>query len=93
MIKKDDRSEAEKATHTLAVVGRDSFLSGWGMAKGGFSRAAWACGPDVNPDRVFNWVKARGDMKYVTFVDLRTYRPPRGTKHFHIYVADQHNEK
>jgi hypothetical protein len=26
-------------------------------------------------------------MRYVALVDLRTYRPPRGTAHWHIYVA------
>jgi len=88
MIRQDDRTEEQKKTHIWGVVGRDSFLSGWGGASGGYSRAAWACGPDVNADRVERWVRSRGDMKYVTVVDLSTYRPPRGTAHFHIYVVD-----
>ena len=88
MKKKDGRTEAQQKTHWLGVVGRDSFLSGWGKAKGGYSRACWACNPEeVNIDRVEKWVRSRSDMKYVNVVDLRTYRPPRGTSHFHIYVV------
>lgn len=89
MIREDDRTPEQRLTHYLAVVGRDSFMSGWGGAAGGYSRAAWAFDPAaVNPDRVENWVKARGDMRYVNLIDLRTYRPARGTAHFHIYVID-----
>ncbi len=86
---KDDRNEDQKKTHVLAVVARDKFMSGWGGASGGASRCAWAFDPAlVNSDRVFNWVKARSEMLYVNVVDLRTYRPPSGTAHFHIYVCN-----
>ena len=86
----DDRTEAQKRTHFLAVVARDKFMSGWGGARGGASRAAWAIDPrgPVNPDRVENWVKSRSEMKNVNLVDLRTYRPPGGTAHFHVYVVE-----
>lgn len=63
-------------------------MSGWGGATGGASRCAWACHPDVNTDRVFDWVKRRSEMTFVNLVDLSTYRAPRGTTHFHIYVCD-----
>lgn len=88
MIIADDRTEAEKKTHRLAIVAKDKFMSGWGGASGGASRCAWACAPDVNTDRIFNWVKSRHEMSYVNLVDLSTYRCPRGTAHFHIYVAN-----
>lgn len=84
----DDRTAEQKQTHVLAIVARDKFMSGWGGAEGGASRCAWAVAPDVNPDRVFNWVKSRSEMKYVNLVDLRTYRAPRGTAHFHVYVCN-----
>ena len=84
----DDRTEEQKKTHVLGVVGRDPGMSGWGGAAGGTSRCAWACAPDVNTDRVENWVRHRGDIKRVSLVDLRTYRPPSGTAHFHIYVCN-----
>lgn len=84
----DDRTPAEKVTHAWAVVARDKFMSGWGGASGGSSRCAWACGPDVNLDRVENWVRSRSEMQYVNVVNLKTYRAPRGTAHFHIYVCN-----
>jgi hypothetical protein len=88
MTKQDDRTEKQKQTHRLAIVARDKFMSGWGGASGGASRCAWAVHPDVNEDRVFNWVKSRSEMRNVSIVDLSTYRAPRGTAHFHIYVCD-----
>lgn len=87
MKKVDDRNEEQKKTHRWAVVARDAFMSGWGGAAGGASRCAWACHPDVNTDRVFNWVKARSEMRNVSLVDLSTYRPAK-CAHFHIYVCN-----
>ncbi len=84
----DRRTEEQKLTHRLAIVARDTCLSGWGGARGGTSRCAWACHPDVNTDRVFNWVRSRSDMQRVALVDLDTYRPPSGTAHFSIYVCN-----
>jgi len=88
MTKQDDRTPEQRKTHVWGVVAQDRFMSGWGGAQGGTSRCAWACGPDVNTDRVFDWVKRRSDMRYVNLVDLSTYRPPLGTAHFHIYVCN-----
>lgn len=88
MIRKDDRTPEQQQTHVGAVVAKDKFMSGWGVATGGASRVAWACAPEVNIDRVERWVRARPEMCYVHIVDLRTYRQPRGTAHFHIYVVN-----
>jgi len=88
MVKKDDRTDEQKRTHAWGVVARDKFMSGWGGASGGASRCAWACAPDVNIDRVERWVRSRPEMRHVNVVNLSTYRPPRGTAHFHIYVAN-----
>lgn len=88
MTRQDDRTDTQKATHRWAVVARDKFMSGWGGAEGGASRCAWAVHPDVNIDRVERWVRSRREMRYVNVVDLATYRPPRGTAHFHVYVAN-----
>ena len=90
-VVEDDRTPDQKKTHRLAIVARDKFLSGWGRSRGGYSRVAWACSPEVNADRVFNWVRSRSEMQYVTLVDLDTYRPPRGTAHFHIYTVGPHH--
>lgn len=88
MIKVDDRSKEQRKSHRWAVVARDGFMSGWGHAAKGFSRCAWACHPDVDIDKVERWVRARREMRYVNIVDLRTYRAPKGTSHFHIYVCE-----
>ena len=88
MITQDDRTDEQKRTHYLAVVMRDKFMSGFGEAKGGASRCAWAFDPSkVISYRVANWVRNRSEARYVNLVDLRTYRAPRGTAHFHIYVC------
>ena len=84
----DDRTPDQVKTHTVGIVARDKSMGGWGRAFQGYSCCAWACAPDVNPARVYNWVKSRKEMKSVVFVDLTTYRPPRNTEHFHIYVAN-----
>lgn len=87
-IDKDDRTEAQQKTHTWLVVGTDSFMSGWGGARGGLSYAAWACLPD-DRDKVFNWVEGRSDMKRVREVseyDKKYYAP--GAAHCHIYVVE-----
>ena len=87
MIIKDRRTPEQKKTHFMAIVGRDDAMSGWGQAQNGFSRAAWAFEIDkVNDARLFNNIRRKG-LKYVNLVDLRDYRPPRGTAHFSIYVV------
>ena len=82
----DDRTDAQRATHTYLVVGTDSFMSGWGGAAGGTSYAAWACtGRDLS--RVRAWVEGRSDMRRVRVVSADGGRP-RGRGHAHIYVVD-----
>lgn len=88
MKTEDNRTEEQKKTHTLAVVARDKFISGWGGASGGMSRCAWACEDREQLDALERWVRTRSEMIHVNLVDLSTYRAPRGTAHFHIYVAD-----
>lgn len=87
MTTKDDRTDEQKKTHWRGVVARDKFMSGWGGAAGGASRCAWACESDTDWEKVEEWVRSRSEMKYVNAVDLRTYRPPSGTAHFHIYTV------
>jgi len=93
MVRKDDRTPEQQHTHRWAVVARDRFLSGWGQAAGGYSRCAWAVplgpkGGTMALDAVLWWVQGRREMSHVRVVDLSTYRPPRGTAHFHIYAVD-----
>lgn len=88
MTRNDDRTPEQRATHRWGVVALDRFMSGWGGARNGSSRCAWACAPDASIERMYDWVKRRPEMRYVNIVDLSTYRPRRGTAHFHIYVAN-----
>lgn len=94
----DDRTEAQKQTHTWLVVMTDRFMSGWGEAKGGLSYAAWAC-PYENLAQVERWVRSRSDALRVRVVrDTNSsslcssykYRP-KGTGHCHIYVVGENH--
>lgn len=87
-IIKDDRTEEQKTSHVWAVVANDRAMSNWGIAKGGTSRVAWACQTHRDASKVFDWVKSRSEMKYVSIVDLRNYNPPKTDAHFHVYVVD-----
>ncbi len=79
----DDRTEEEKKTHKLAVIGTDSFMSGWGMASGGVSYAGWAF-RDGDYSKALAWINSRSEMKRVRVVSLDDYRPRAA--HTHIYV-------
>jgi len=81
----DDRTQAQKESHDWAVVGSDSFMSGWGEARGGKSYAAWAV-PFELTKKVREWVENRSDMKRVRVVKLGDYKP-KGQGHLHIYAV------
>ena len=81
----DDRTPEQHETHTCIILGRDTFLSGWGKASDGYSYAGWACEPK-HMQSVWHWVKSRSDMRNVRRVD-GDYRP-QGRGHYHIYVVN-----
>ncbi len=81
----DERTDAQRETHTWAVVGTDTFLSGWGGATDGESYAAWATTYD-NLDATERMVLARVDMRRVRVVSLKGYRPRAA--HTHIYISN-----
>jgi len=87
MIKKDDRTTEQRESHKWGVAARDKFMSGWGMAKAGVSRCAWACAPDADIVLLEQWVRSRSEMRNVSVVDLNKYRP--SCAHYHIYVCDR----
>ncbi|MEE8465776.1 MAG: hypothetical protein V3S68_04810 [Dehalococcoidia bacterium] len=80
----DERSEDQKLTHRLAVVGTDRFLSGWGKAEGGASYAAWSF-TDGEEASCLAQISSRPDMMRVRVVTLAGYRAA-GAKHLHIYI-------
>ena len=80
----DDRTDEQRTTHPILVIGTDTFMSGWGGARDGMSYAAWACEPK-DERRVFDWVDSRSDMKRVR-VTCDPYKP--NCAHLHIYVVD-----
>ena len=88
----DDRTPEQRQSHRWLVVGTDSFMSGWGEAKGGVSYAAWACKSE-HRSQVFAWVESRSDMKRVREVFETNGSPyrPSGRGHCHIYVVDENH--
>jgi hypothetical protein len=80
----DDRTEKERETHKFLIVGTDSFMSGWGEAKGMTSYAAWAC-TESDRRNVLAWVRRRSDMKRVREV-YGDYSPKRRGL-LHVYVV------
>ena len=86
MIFKDDRTEAEKTTHTWLITATDKFMSGWGNARGGKSKVAWACRPE-HACALLDWVDSREEMSFVN-ATLATNWRPRNCVHMHVYVAN-----
>jgi len=84
MERVDDRTKEQRKTHPIIVAGTDSFMSGWGKAKGGISYAGWACKHEDLP-KVEQWVRSRSEMKRVRIVSNDW--KPRGTGHTHIYLV------
>ena len=90
MILQDDRTAAERETHTVIVLGTDSFMSGWGECRdGGTSYAGWACKPE-HLDAVERWVRSRDEMHSV-YVENGDYIPPQVSGHCHIYVVNDNH--
>lgn len=85
MILKDDRTEEQKITHRWLVIATDSFMSGWGEARGGRSYAAWAC-TERNYHYWFSKISARPEMKRVRLLyEEKPYKPKiKGTCHIYI---------
>ena len=88
MERQDDRTTEQKTTHTWLVTATDRFMSGWGKAKNGLSKCAWACKYE-HLDKVEAWVKGRSEMKYVNVVHGKWY--PRNAAHVHIYVVNENH--
>lgn len=84
----DDRTDAHRDPQSpeflpYIVVGTDSFLSGWGQARGGASFAGWAC-TDADLNACLAMVERRPEMKRVRIVG-HDYRPT-GKGHCQIYL-------
>ena len=76
-IIKDDRTNEQKVTHTLAVVGTDATNSR--------SYVAWAF-KDGQAAQTLGKVQGRSDFLRGRIGTLDGYRPT-GAAHLHIYVA------
>ena len=86
----DDRTEEQRKTRRLAVVGTDSFMSGWGMASNGASYAGWAF-KDGDYSRALAMVENRKEMKRVRLVALDGYRPQAAHTHIYVYRPKVHD--
>ena len=74
----DDRTESERQSHRLAVVGTDRFPYHWHEANNG-SYAAWAF-QDGEYAACLAWVISRRDMTRVRLVTLDGYKPNVNTR-------------
>lgn len=87
MIVVDERNTNEQTALTLAVVGRQRVLSGWGRAlRATHHRVAWACRP-ADVLAVERWVRARGDVSRIALVHLSSRYRPRGTRLMYIHAV------
>jgi len=84
---KDDRTDAQRETHTVIYGGVDTFLSKWGPPAdaGVMSRAYWACKPE-DCDKVRAWVNARDDIARPSEATSRALYV-RGIDFVHIYAV------
>lgn len=83
----DDRKD--RMARPWLVVGTDRVLSGWGVARGGLSYAAWACTSLREAEECERAVRGRTDMLRVRVVKDcpgRPYRPGARCAHLHIYA-------
>src|SRR5690606_29534160 len=91
MVYQDDRTAEQLKTHQYLITATDRFMSGWGEARGGLSKCAWACETAEEAAHVIKWVCRRGDMKYVKLRRPwdRDWRP--SAAHVHVYVVDKNH--
>ncbi len=85
-MRTDDRTKEQKKTHTVLITATDRFLSGWGKARNGTSKCAWACKPE-HVNQVLAWVESRNEMKYVNVNYTGKWYPKAA--HVHIYVVNE----
>lgn len=78
-IIQDDRTESERQSHRLAVVGTDSFPYSWDGPANDVSYDAWAF-KDGEYAACLAWVNSRKDMTRVRLVTLDGYRPDVNTR-------------
>jgi hypothetical protein len=85
-MKQDDRTEEQKKEYTYLIGGRDSCLSGWGLASNGSSYAYWACKKE-DVEKVLSWVSKRSDMRNVGV--YRNNPPYKASRHHvHVYMVE-----
>jgi hypothetical protein len=59
----DKRTNEQKQLDQYFVMGKDTFMSGWGHAENKVSYAVWVCKDKNDRDKLKEWVKSRGDIK------------------------------
>tara|TARA_B100000530_G_scaffold332882_1_gene279933 strand:+ start:605 stop:886 length:282 start_codon:yes stop_codon:yes gene_type:complete len=84
VIRQDDRTSEQLKTHTYLVTATDIQMSGWGKAKGGLSKCAWAFDSFDDAEECYEIIRKRAGMKYVNIRTTKWY--PRAA-HVHIYVV------
>ena len=85
---KDQRTDKEKETSNYFVMGRDTFMSGWGEAEDKLSYAVWFCETKEQYDLLLSWVKDRGDMKHVEGGDAEKFDAYLKTRFAYPSIVD-----
>lgn len=87
---KDQRTDKEKETSNYFVMGRDTFLSGWGEAEKTYSYAVWFCETKEQHKELKRWVKERGDMKNIQSGDAKKFDVYLKTQFSHPNICRLH---
>ena len=85
MITNDRRTDAQKITHRYFTTATARALSGWGDAKGGASKCAWAWETMAEASAHQTVLKERGDLRHVSWHHAKAWKPRAA--HLSIYVG------
>jgi len=87
---KDQRTDKERETSNYFVMGRDTFLSGWGEAENTYSYAVWFCETKEQHKVLKKWVKNRGEMVNIESGDALKFNNYVKTRFAHPNICKLH---
>ena len=85
----DDRRVGRHKRYDM-VLAHDTFMSGWGRAKGGESYVAWSAEP-AYIQAVKEWVEKKPEMKHVRIVPSDWVNTNKNVAHLSIHMVDDYH--